>query len=223
MRKCKIIFGCIASIAVCACSPQSNSAEEDALNGYADLKLGMSYNDALSVIEPRNFNPVGVVECAAQIATKGCALFPESNLSSYRVIEGVPYAASLSFNKFSKLTDIELVFERSTLDSKYEKVSKDECLSIAERTIDAAWNIFGNFSADHANEKGVISRKTPQGHTYLVSDNSGFLGSMSHKGKSGRRADLMFYYIVTGKDTDCHASIEISDRSNVERYKFNDK
>lgn len=223
MGKCKIVFGLLTSIFLGACSHQGNSTEEDALAGYADLKLGMSYNDAVSIVGSSNFNPVSVVECAAQMATKGCALYPENNIIPYRSIEGIPYAASLSFNKFDKLTDIELVYERSTIDSRYEMVSRDECRSVAERTIDSAWKIFGEFTPDHDGEKGVSSQRTPQGHDYLSSSGKGFLGSMSHKGKFGRRASLMFYYIVTGKNTDCHSSITISDSPSIERYKFDGK
>jgi hypothetical protein len=217
MKHCKLLFSCAVLFASSACDGRINESRDDALNGYGDLILGMSYDEALSRTSVSIFNPVGVLECMAQRAIKGCMLSPENSLNSYKTIDGVPYALSLEFNKFDALTDIELSYERSSSHSEYEKVSKSECLSIAGRTIDSAWGLFGEFQADHAGEHGVISRKTPNGHTYLSSDSSGFLGSMSLKGQSGRRADLFFFYIVAGKSRTCHSSISISEKSKLNK------
>lgn len=70
----------IASMGVllCSCSPgeRSDANTNRKLEGYGGLVLGSSFEEAMSVAPPSNFNAYGLKECIEDMPMRGCFLSP---------------------------------------------------------------------------------------------------------------------------------------------------
>src|SRR3546814_14271324 len=80
-----------------------------------------------------------------ELAVRGCYLTPDNNLISYTSVDGIPYTLALSFNRFDKLTDISLKYEREMIDDPDQTMSLEDCRAIHERTADWLVKDFGAF------------------------------------------------------------------------------
>src|SRR3546814_9709758 len=96
----------------------------------------LSFAESTGLTGLSRFNPAAVKGCLLELAVRGCYLTPDNNLISYTSVDGIPYTLALSFNRFDKLTDISLKYEREMIDDPDQKMSLEDCRAIHERTAD---------------------------------------------------------------------------------------
>src|SRR3546814_6929919 len=87
----------------------------DVCSSDLNLKFGMSFAESTGLTGLSRFNPAAVKGCLLELAVRGCYLTPDNNLISYTSVDGIPYTLALSFNRFDKLTDISLKYEREKI------------------------------------------------------------------------------------------------------------
>lgn len=200
-----------------ACSPSAANTDqlssENVIEGYDDLKFGMSFDEAVSIAGLSQFDPGRIDECMIERPIRGCLLLSRNNFTPYRTIEGVPYTLSLSFNRFDKLTDIQLSFVRSD----DQAISGEECLSIHERTVDWLVPEIGAFDEAASTEDQNI-RRTEAGHQFAIF-NSGandWLSANFVKFEGGRQIDLVSHFL-SGR---CEISVNWADDLEIERWEL---
>lgn len=219
-------FTASLALALCACgSTASTEAEErnaptkDAIDGYGDLKFGMSFAEATAVAGPHLFGPAQMKECLITLAVRGCSLLPENNLASHTSVDGISYGLSLSFNRFDKLTDISLIYQRRMMVDPEQKISAEDCKSIHERTVDWMVRDYGPFSAK--SEKGAVIAKTAKGNPYLLTHNDDIMLGAIRKDLSDKRyIALVTYFMGDDDDTNCSLSLQFAEPRAVERRKL---
>lgn len=202
-------------------SPVLPSEEQKAssIDGYETLKFGMSFAEATGLTGLSRFNPAAVKGCLVDLAVRGCLLTPDNNLVSYASVDGVPYTLGLSFNRFDKLTDISLKYDREMIDDPDQKVSLEDCKAIHERTADWLVKDFGPFELKK--ERGVETVKTANGSEYsYYLDGTTFLASFQKNLADNRRVSLMSHYMILGSNTSCSIDAEFSEPQSVERWEM---
>src|SRR3546814_9755483 len=117
----------------------------------------MSFAESTGLTGLSRFNPAAVKGCLLELAVRGCYLTPDNNLISYTSVDGIPYTLALSFNRFDKLTDISLKYEREMIDDPDQKMSLEDCRAIHERTADWLVKDFGR-SEEHTSELQSLMR-----------------------------------------------------------------
>lgn len=120
---------CAACSSESAKAPEAKAEALPPLTGWKNLKFGMSFSDALAEIPQISWNAYAMNECLDVMATKGCFLSADEG-EAFAPDEGIPFSPQLSFNKFGKLTDINLQYEQRT------RITRVECLELHERTLD---------------------------------------------------------------------------------------
>ena len=209
------------------------------MDGYRDLTLGMTFEEAIGRVEPRLFNPVSLKECFDDLAIRGCGLTRNSADTIYEMRNGIPYALSLNFNSDDKLTDIALNFRRE------KGITGAQCRSIFAKTVDWVVRDYGPVTFKRSgdkldvpgNDKDVVA-KTPSGteYRYNTPDTSGsFVVAFMHpvgekvvrRNENGnqlvvkdqRSISLFASYIVVG-DGICDVDFEIQEPYNIARPSF---
>lgn len=129
--------------------------------GFGPLHFGMSYDDVLKIYDYRYFNSYSMQQCIQDMPIKGCFLAAAETAPTVVKRAGIPYKISASFNRFDKLTDVNLGYDREG------DITPDQCMDLSARTLDWLIEDFGDMresSAEGPSEK----RSTPNGHTYSV-------------------------------------------------------
>jgi len=156
------------ALSACDASPSKPAGEQRAerppLKGYGALNFGSSFTDAIASVGSDRFNPFGFNECLDDLPLKGCFLSPDTDAAPFVIEGGIPYMLMLDFNKYDRLTDIGLKYDREG------EITREECLSIHERTLDWATRQFGPFWASAGKEPRITERTTPGSNKYLLGD-----------------------------------------------------
>ena len=198
-------------------SPSIASADQssstDVIEGYGDLKFGMSFDESVDIAGLSHFDPRQVEECMIERPVRGCLLLSRNDFAPYRTIEGVPYTLRLSFNRFDRLTDIQLSFLRRD----NHAISSEECLSIHERTVDWLVPEIGTFDEAAAAEDQHI-RQTQSGHRFALfeSSDTDWLSANLKKYEGGRQIDLVSHFI----GGTCEISVNWADDLDIERWEL---
>ena len=235
MRKLGSLILAAASLVACESKPGANEAADaqehnrKPIEGYADLKFGMTLMEALAQTGSERFNSYGLKLCLDDLPLKGCFLSPDSDAAPYLIEGGIPYKLGLDFNKFDKLTDIRLSYDREG------KTSFDECLSLHERTLDWLTKRYGEFPLQIDAKDPLEPRKTPSGVPYLLGRTKGgsFVSGSTRTAParlplsvrrkpitewdSERYIWLLSHYIVVDGKPMCHVGIEFSEPESIER------
>ncbi len=215
----------MASLASCGPSGQLQGKSDRELDGYAGLKLGSTFEEAMLVAAPSDFNPSGLNECLEDMPIKGCFLSPENDLSTFRRVQGIPYGLQLEFNRLGALTDITLRFtRRRTYDDDLNPVSatitKSECSSVVERTIDWVSAEYGNLVSKQPKGSDFQPAKTANGNAYWrnkSTDGSGFFATGDVEFKGSRSVGLFAYFLLLDGEPDCSISVLFKEASKIER------
>lgn len=199
------------------------------IEGYGELKFGSTLMEVLAQTGSERFNSYGMKLCLDDLPLKGCFLSPASDAAPYLIEGGIPYKLGLDFNKFDKLTDIQLSYDREG------KTSFDECLSLHERTLEWLAGRYGEFPLQLSAKDPLETRKTPGGVPYLLgrTKNGSFVSGSTRTAparlpSSVRRKPitewdneryvwLLSHYIVVGGRPNCHVGIQFSEPESVER------
>jgi len=245
MKVRSIAFCVLLMATACGSSPSNNKLEPapqpsyKPMDGYRDLKLGMSFEDAIGRLDSDLFNPVSLKECFDDLAIRGCGLSPKSDDTIYEMRSGIRYALKLEFNSDDKLTDIELNYHREG------GITGSQCRSIFARTVDWASKDYGPLSYQRTGDRpiakapeGNVFATTPGGTKYLYNkpDESGsFVVSFLHpvgekliqKTENGKKLtfidqqsiSLFASYIVVGRDI-CDIDFSIREPDSVPRPAF---
>lgn len=192
------------------------------LAGIDGLTFGMSLTEALSTVPASFFSGLALKQCQETGALYGCLVLPKSDLSTYKTKGGVPYTIQLAFNKFDKLTDIELKYDRRPdYEGAGPKLSRDECRSIFERTLTWVREEQGPLSQKKDVESGEVRHDLPGGHSYRSYETGGsIVASLAAAKAGGRSVDVMLTYIKVDRDPYCSVSVSYEDSRAVERWKI---
>jgi hypothetical protein len=215
----------MTSLASCGPSGSPQDKSDRVLDGYAGLKLGSTFEEAMLVADPSDFNPFGMKECLEDMPIKGCFLSPESDLTTFRRVQGIPYGLQLEFNRLGALTDITLRFTRSrTYDDDLNPVpatiTKSECSSVVERTIDWVSSEYGNLASKQAKGSDSQPAKTAKGNAYWQNkstDGSGFFASGHVEFKDSRLVGLFAHFLLLDGEPNCSISVLFKEASKIER------
>lgn len=150
------LWGCEAS--------SKDSALRTGVSGYENLNFGMSFDESVKIAGPSRFNPASLKGCLVERAIKGCTLFPIDNLTTFVTIEGIPYGLGLSFDKMDNLSEVSLMFERSTTEDEEQRMRKTDCRAIHERTVDWVSNKYGTL--ERPSYEGGTVKGTASGNRY---------------------------------------------------------
>jgi hypothetical protein len=214
----------LAATALFSCE-QNVSNQPKSLDGYAGLRLGSTFEEAMAIVPPRIFNPFGLKECLEDMPIKGCFLSPTDDFAIFKRVEGIPYTVQLEFNRFGALTDITLKFLRQNrydadLNMTKSPMTKAECADIMERTIDWVVKDYGQFERYNSEKAEKIAR-TKSGNSYLLkrsTDDRGFEAFGEVKMDAGRTVSMMSHFIILGEfGPFCSISVSFEEASNVER------
>ena len=238
-------YALLVAMTACGSAPSGNEVEAASQNdympknGYRDLKLGMSFEDAIGTLDADLFNLASLKECFDDLALRGCGLSRKSDDTVYEMRSGVPYALRLNFNSDDKLTDIELNYHRDS------GITGEQCRSIFARTVDWVAKDYGPLTYRRTGDKpeaqgesGNVLAKTPEGTDYkfIRPDKSGsFVVSFMHpvgekvihKTKKSRQLvltdqrsiSLLATYIVVGNGI-CDVDFDIREPDSVPRPAF---
>jgi|GEM_PF-1505767 len=223
-----ILAGCDAapgnSVAANATQPK-----RDPIEGYGELKFGSTLMEALAQTGSERFNSYGLKLCLDDLPLKGCFLSPASDAPPFLIEGGIPYKLGLDFNKFDKLTDIRLSYDREG------KTSFDECLSLHERTLEWLTKRYGEFPLQINAKDPLEPRKTPSGVPYLLgrTKDGSFVSGSTRTAQARlpltvrrkpitewdneRYVSLLSHYIVVDGRPMCHVGIEFNEPESVER------
>lgn len=215
------------TLAASACGQHSPKApaklNQPALEGYADLKFGMTFDEGTAATHGYSFDATSMKDCLAQLAVRGCVLRPESDLTTYRTVEGVPYGLELAFNAHDKLTDIYLDYSRNADRDPAERISQGDCLSIHERTTDWVIAQYGEGFVDRADKPRVPNRTTPRGNRYYFNEDDGIVVIvMDKKLPNGRVITLMTTFFKVDGQPSCEVEVVFREKESVERWKMSD-
>jgi hypothetical protein len=219
------VLALLIAASITACSPGDRSAKEmpskttkaTSIDGYGDLKFGMSFDEATALTGLTRFNPASVRGCLVELAIRGCLLHPENNLVAFTNVGGIAYTLTLAFNRLDKLTDVSLNYERDMTDDLDQKMSGGDCKALHERTADWLVDKFGPF--ENKKEKDTILVKTEKGSEYSSYTNGNtFIGSFQKTLKDKREVSLLSVYMVVEGNTNCDIKIQFSDVESVERW-----
>jgi len=213
------------------------------MDGYRDLKLGTSFEDAIGMLDADLFNPASLRGCFDDLAIRGCGLSRKSDETVYDMRNGIPYALRLDFNSDDKLTDIELNYHRES------GITGTQCRKIFARTVDWVAKDYGPLTYLRTGQKqsdvnadgGNIFEKTPRGINYFYNrpdKNGSFVTSFMHpagervfhkteQGKdltliAQRSISLFSSYIVVGRGI-CDVNFDIREPDTVARPAFSDE
>jgi hypothetical protein len=232
-----LVAAMAAFVAACDAAPTAgNSTAEDSaqsgrelLKGYGSLKFGSTLMEALADTGTERFNAYGVKECLDDLPLQGCFLSPASDAAPYLIEAGIPYRLGLEFNKFDKLTDIRLSYDREG------KITFDECLSLHERTLDWLTQRYGQLRSTLNDKEKLEQRRTPAGNQYLLwrSKDGSFVTSFMRTAPptlpasvqrkpipqwdNERYLHLLSHYIVVDGKPMCTIGLEFSEPQSVER------
>lgn len=206
-----------AALLVAGCEQPSANAEGTAqgasIDGYGNLKFGMSFDEATAIAGNEFFDPTTLRDCLRDRPIRGCLLLSRNDFVPYRTIGGIPYGLKLAFNRFDKLTDIELGFIRRDEDA----ISSDDCLSIHQRTADWLVKEIGPFDPP-ALGQGNSAAKTTAGTDYAISSSRkpDWLSANRKQYRDGRQIDLISHFILGS----CQISVNWADDLKIERWKL---
>lgn len=208
------------------CDKVAPKPAKPTVEGYADLKFGMSFQEATALTGLSIFSPIAVQQCARDEAIRGCLLNPINNTTAFITRDGIGYTLSLAFNKHDKLTDITLHFQRSQIQYEDEEMSRKDCAAIGERTIDWLAAEFGPFDNKQIKpDKSLKPAKTAKGNPYLVGSSgpqSYFSNAQLHLDK-GRLIFLIGNYMVIDGSTDCMITAQFGDSKEIDRWSLSPK
>ncbi len=217
----------MAMVALGSCGPSDKSVGSNPrqLDGYAGLKLGSTFEGAMLVAAPRDFNPYGLNKCLEDMPIKGCFLSPESDLTTFLRIQGIPYGLQLEFNRLGALTDITLRFmRRRTYDDDLNPVpatiTKSECSSIVERTVDWVSAEYGNLGSKQHNHSDSKLAKTMKGNAYWqdkATDGTGIIATGDVEMKDDRSIRLFATFFLLDGEPDCSISVSFEESPKIER------
>ncbi|WP_370171842.1 hypothetical protein [Sphingobium abikonense] len=212
-------------------TPSNDSqAIDKPIDGYGGLKLGANFEDVIASVDTSDFYSGSVGDCIRDLAVQGCQLF-STHESVYAIKEGIPYSLDLEFNRFGKLVQIGLGYERRG------DIDAAACREIFGRTADWVAADFGHLnyreSSAAADEK-YLWDKTPKGVRYFYTDPSAtgsfvtsFLRSASIREESrstsegqrwvalNRHLYLLGTYIVTDGNPTCGVDLRIREPDTV--------
>lgn len=209
----------VAALVIVGCDQQV--AQKPHFDGYAGLKFGISFNDALAATRTDLFNPYSIKGCLIELPIRGCMLHPESNLATYLSRDGVPYALGLAFNKHDKLTDISLEFGRETIEDAAQTMRKEDCIAIHDRTIDWLASEFGRFDNKRWKDDVTLT-KTAVGNPYQVSTSppaDTFFASASQTLDDKRGITVMSHWMkFDDGSTNCSVGVQFRKPDSIERW-----
>jgi hypothetical protein len=215
-----LLFG----LALSSCGASSAVADNKSLKGFENLEFGMTFDTAVALSGASLFNPAAYQNCMADKAIRGCLLSRRDNLIPYKTIEGVPYTLCLSFNRFDKLTDIDISFERRTIDGPEQEISEADCLQINDRTLDWVSKSFGPLNeSKFADATPTPSASTAAGNQYWLNktkSTTGFIAEANRTMPEGRLVSLLSTYMVTDSEKYCDVRVSFSDSEKIERWKL---
>jgi hypothetical protein len=228
-------------IAACGSDPAtSNNAQQmtasppipKSITGYGSLEFGSSFKNVISDLGGDLFNPVGVSECFKDLPLKGCRLSRNMENTPFEMKGGIPYTLSLAFNKWDKLTDVGLNYDREG------DISRADWLQIHERTLDWVSGEYGSIrfsaAAPEADSQHA-RRKTARGNLYEVSsrDNQFFVTTPMRTISSAlptvaekrpitqwnqeRYVSILSTFIVVDSKPICSVNVDFSGPEAVER------
>lgn len=207
--------------------PAAETPAAKPLEGYAGIKFGSSFTEAVAD-HSGQLSSYALSECLKDLPIKGCFLSNGSDSSHFQIREGIPYYLNLSFNKFDKLTDIALVYDREG------GISRSDCLSIHERTLDWLVREYGKLYAP-SYDPDVKPQSTPAGNRYLISGSgkpdfvtmpmrtlsaqptAAVLKKPITKWDRNRYVSLLSWYIVTDGEPHCRVTVDFSEPESVPR------
>lgn len=222
MRLGALLHSGLCALWVAGCGGGQIKESGNPLDGFGDLKFGMSFDQALTATSTQMFNPYGLRECLSQLPIRGCLLVSGDNVASiYTRVEGIPYGLALDFNRFDQLTDIHLKFNRDGYDSENERISSSDCLSVHERTIDWISQRYGAVTAPRKDDS-VTVRRTEGARTYPISlqKNGDFLSLGLIKVPENREISILSHFMTIDGKPICRIDLEFSDSKSVERRKY---
>lgn len=184
-----------------------------AIDGYQQLKFGMSFYGALAATRVDLFYPGSLKECQRNMATEGCLLFQKSNDSVFEMREGIPYALQLHFSKYDKLDQIGLVFARGKQeeDISEEGISKAECQDVFLRSVDWLSEEYGKLeqrAKSDENDGSYKNVKTRNGIALHIG--SAGDGSLIELGEIKLARGARIYIMLAALDMDDHIDCRIS-------------
>jgi hypothetical protein len=191
--------------------------------GYAGLKFGMSFNEVMTQTQADFFNPYGVKDCLNELPIRGCVLYPRDNLTSALSKDGVPYGLGLAFNKFDKLTDISLIFERETTEDPEQELTQADCAAIHDRTIDWLSSEFGKFANSKATKANEVTRaNTKLSNPYVVlkgNNKNSYLAFADTNLPDRRKIEVLSYFVRLDSDsTTCDIEVTFQEPDSVVRW-----
>jgi hypothetical protein len=210
----------------------ASTPQRAAITGYGPLTFGASFKDVITTLDSDLFNPVSVSECFKDLPLKGCYLSRNSEDIPFEMKEGVPYTLSLSFNKWDKLTDIGLGYDRE------EDISRADCMQIHERTLDWVSAAYGPMRVSAGGSEGenrYVRGKTRRGNLYEVSSlDGGFFVTSPMRTVSpnsskaaetrpipewdqDRYVSILSTFIVVDGKPICNVDVKFSEPTSVER------
>lgn len=225
MKTVKAIATLVLATAIISCSQQGDAQQvpdmPKEISGYGDLEFGMSFNDAMAVVDVSLFSPLSMRGCRASLAIRGCHLLPDSNLTAFETHGGIPYGLTLSFNRFDQLTDVSLKYVRRAINSPDERMELSDCQAILERTIDWVASEYGPFDPPDGDGDDLTSIKTPHGRDYQLFETDGsFVSITQHEFPNERSISLVSSYIVTGNNPSCEIDLQFRDSDQIERWEL---
>lgn len=220
-------IGALAFAILSACGPAGkvDAGSDRKLDGYAGLKLGSTFEEAMLIANPRDFNPYGLKKCLEDMPIKGCILFPESDRTTFQRVQGIPYGLQLEFNRLGALTDITLRFSRrrtfdDDLNPVQAKITKAECSDILNRTVDWISADYGPLTPMRPKNSQDQPAKTEKGSSYWVEDSrdkTGFVAIATVKMGDGRSVGLFAHFLLLDRDPDCEIQVSFEEVESVER------
>jgi hypothetical protein len=210
-----------------ACGLQDSLAGEaqQELQGYGGLILGSTFEQAMLIASPSDFNSYGYRECLEDMPIRGCFLSPASELSTFRRIGGIPYGLQLDFNRLGALTDITLTFSRGRtydldLNPIRATITKSECQDIVERTVDWVTAEYGQLASEPSDSPDEQLVTTSAGNAYWISSASSrsrFIATGDVSMSEGRRVGIFAHFFLIDGEPDCDISVSFEEARRIER------
>lgn len=232
-RKLATFLAAVPALSACDAAPSKPAheqrAERQPLEGYGALKFGSSFRDAITNVGSDRFNPWGFNECLDDMPLKGCFLSPDTDAAPFVIEGGIPYKLMLDFNKYDRLTDIGLRYDREG------EITREECLSIHARTVDWVTRQYGPLWASVGKEPRITEKTTPGGNKYLLGDvpRESFVTTPMRTFSSPppaelrkkpitqwdneRYVSLLSHFIVVDGKPMCGVSLDFNEPESVER------
>lgn len=168
MSSMAVRCGLAACFMLLACSDESTVTNvtiaepaQKPIDGFQDILLGMSFEDAIGRLGHEYFNQSGLRECFDDLPIRGCSL-SRSHERHYVMENGISYGLGLSFNKDDRLTDISLDYDREgDIDAK-------ACEGVYARTIDWVGEMYGPLSRFEKMGASERVARSPKGTSYAI-------------------------------------------------------